>query len=142
MKKKPSPGSRQSISNTRPQYSALNWRNVPAKDLFLYARSFHQAAKALAASFQPETSRFSDFDACPVILMYRQAVELHLKALVLGDGGNFLTTKPDALSVHKTHSVSWLAQFVCQIVAALKWERNSGAMELRTLPISRPSSRT
>lgn len=54
--------------------------------------------------------------------MYRHAVELHLKALVLGEGGNFLATKPDTLSIHKTHSVSWLAQFVCQIVAALKWE--------------------
>ena len=47
---------------------------------------------------------------------------MHLKALVLGAGGNFLATKPDALSVHKTHSVSWLSQFVVQIVTALKWE--------------------
>jgi len=55
--------------------------------------------------------------------MYRHAIELHLKALVLGEGGNFLATRPDALSVHKTHSVSWLAQFVCQIVTILKWEK-------------------
>jgi len=47
--------------------------------------------------------------------MYRHALVLHLKALVLGEGGNFLATRPDALSAHKTHSVSWLAQFVCQI---------------------------
>jgi hypothetical protein len=41
---------------------------------------------------------------------------------VLGDGGNFLKTKPDPISVSKSHSISWLAQFICQIVTALKWE--------------------
>ena len=64
----------------------------------------------------------ADSDISPVVFMYRHALELHLKALVLFEGGNFLATKPDALSVHKTHSVSWLAQFVCQIITALKWE--------------------
>ena len=53
---------------------------------------------------------------------YRHAIELHLKVIVLGDGGNFLTIKPDELSVHKTRSLSWLAQFVVQIVTNLKWE--------------------
>ena len=91
-------------------------------DLFLYARSFHKAAKALAA-FQLDASPLADFDVSPVVFMYRHAVELHLKAIVLGDGGNFLATKPDALSVHKTHSVSWLAQFVCQIITAVKCEK-------------------
>jgi len=96
-------------------------RHTPPKDLFLYARAFHKAAKTLAASFQPDS--VTDLDASPVVFMYRQAVELHLKAIVLGEGGNFLATKPYHISVSKTHSVSWLAQFVCQIVTALKWER-------------------
>jgi hypothetical protein len=55
--------------------------------------------------------------------VYRQALELHLKALVLGGGGNFLETRPDVISVHKTHSVSWLAQFVAQIVTAVGWQK-------------------
>ncbi len=55
--------------------------------------------------------------------MYRQALELYLKTIVLGGGGNFLLTKPDPLSVQKTHSVAWVAQFVAQIVTALKWEK-------------------
>src|SRR5450631_1736026 len=120
MKKKRSPGSRL-ISNSGPHNPVVNRRNVPAKDLFLYARSFHKAAKALAGSLQPDTSPFADTDVSPVVSMYRHAVELHLKALVLGEGGNFLATKPDALSVQKTHAVSWLAQFVCKIMTALKW---------------------
>jgi hypothetical protein len=120
MKKKRSPGSRL-ISNSGPHNPVVNRHNVPAKDLFLYARSFHKAAKTLAA-FQLDASPLADFDVAPAVFMYRHAVELHLKAMVLGEGGNFLATKPDALSVHKTHSVSWLAQFVCQIITAVKWE--------------------
>ena len=91
--------------------------------MLLYTRSFHKAAKALAGSLQLAPNPFADFDVAPVVFMYRNAVELHLKALVLGEGGNFLATTPDALSVHKTHSVSWLAQFVCQIITAVKWEK-------------------
>jgi hypothetical protein len=98
-------------------------RNVPEGDLWLYARPFQTAAKRLAGAVEVDPGPVSGFDACPVVFMYRRALELHLKALVLGEGGNFLATKPDLLSVYKTHSVSWLAQFVSQIVIALKWER-------------------
>ena len=121
MKKKRAPGSRL-IPNSGPHKAVLIRHHAPERDLWLYARSFHKAAKTLAASFQPDASPFTGFDASPVVFMYRHAVELHLKALVLGEGGNFLATKPDTLSVHKTHSVSWLAQFVCQIITALKWD--------------------
>jgi hypothetical protein len=121
MKTKRSSGSRL-ISSSGPHNPVVNRHNVPAGDLFLCARSFHKAAKTLAGSLQPDASPFADSDISPVVFMYRHAIELHLKALVLGDGGNFLATKPDVLSVHKTHSVSWLAQFVCQIITALKWE--------------------
>jgi hypothetical protein len=125
MKKKPS-ASRRLSSNPGLRNTVSNWRNVPERDLWLYARSFHSAAKKLAGTFEVDSEPMSDFDPCPVVFMYRHAVELHLKALVLGEGGNFLATKPDHLSVYKTHSVSWLAQFVCQIVIGLKWE-----MEIR-----------
>ena len=50
------------------------------------------------------------------------AIELHLKVIVLGEGRNFLAAGPDALSVYKTRSLSWLAQFVTQIVTTLRWE--------------------
>jgi hypothetical protein len=99
-------------------------RNVPPQDLFLYARSFHTAAKKLAEAPKFDSGPFSDLAACcPVVFLYRHALELHLKAMALGEGGNFLATKPDPLSIYKTHSVTWLGQFVCQIVTALKWEK-------------------
>jgi hypothetical protein len=122
MKKKPSSGPRLFVSEPGPNNNLLNWRNVPERDLWLYARSFHTAAKKLAGTIEVDTGPMSDFDPCPVVFMYRHAIELHLKVLVLGEGSNFLATKPDHLSVCKTDSVSWLGQFVCQIVIALKWE--------------------
>ncbi len=105
-----------------PNPRSRNWRNGPPQDLFLYAQSFHKAAKKLAEAFESDPGPFTDLAAYPVVFMYRHALELHLKAIVLGEGGNFLAAKPDALSVHKTHAVCWLAQFVAQIVTALKWE--------------------
>jgi hypothetical protein len=100
----------------------MNWRNLPDHDYFLYARSFHTAAKKLAGMLDLDPGPIPDFDLCPVLSAYRHAVELHLKIIILGDGGNFLETRPDELSVHKTRSLSWLAQFVVQIVTNLKWE--------------------
>ncbi len=96
--------------------------SVQPKDHYLYARSFHSAAKTLATASQVGDSLFPEADAGAVVFVYRHALELFLKAIVLGEGGNFLETKPDPISVGKTHSLSWLAQFVCQIVTALKWE--------------------
>ena len=112
-----------SASNATRDRTALNWKAVPQQEFFFYARSFHNAAKNLAGSAQLDGNSVAAFDVCPVVFMYRHALELHLKALVLGDGSNFLATKPDRLSIYKTHSLSWLAQFVCQIVTALKWEK-------------------
>lgn len=92
-----------------PHNTVLNWHNIPGQDLFLYARSFHEAAKALATSFQPDTNHLTDFDACPIVFRYRHALELHLKAMVLGEGSNFLAIKLDPLSIYKTHSVHGLS---------------------------------
>jgi hypothetical protein len=110
-----------------------NWQHVSPRDLFFYARSFHEAAKALAASFRPNPAAIVPTEAFPVVFMYRHAVELYLKSIVLGDGGNFLPTKPDPISVSKSHSISWLAQFVAQIVTALKWEKEFRCEGIETL---------
>ena len=80
----------------------MNWRNLPHHDYFLYARSYHSAAKKLARMLDLEPGPIPNYDLCPVLSAYRHAVELHLKVIVLGEGGNFLETKPDKLTVHKT----------------------------------------
>jgi hypothetical protein len=65
------------------------------------------------------------WDACPVILLYRQSVELHLKALV-DEGCNFLPSPTDPISLYKTHSLRWLAQIVCQIVKTVQYRKLCG----------------
>jgi len=121
MKKKAS-FSQHSGTNPGPQNPVRDWHKDPEMELAFYARSFHKAAKALAGRLEVDSCTFDEFDVCPVVSMYRQAAELHLKAFLMGDGGNFLGIKPDPISTMKTHSLSWLAQFVCQIITAVKWE--------------------
>jgi hypothetical protein len=53
--------------------------DIPVQDLFLYARSFHAAAKTLLGSVQPNTIALSVSDVSPILLLYRHAVELHMK---------------------------------------------------------------
>ena len=120
MKKKPSSGPSVFVQHSG-QNAILNWCNVPEQDYLLYARSYHTAAKTLAGALEVDPGPSTECDACPVVVMYRQAVELQLKALVLGDGGNFLVSKPDWISIYKSHSLSRLAQFVSQIITTLKW---------------------
>ena len=81
MKKKPPRGTRFPVSNSGPHKAVPNWRKVPEQDLWLYARSFHKAARTLAGSLQLAPNPFADFDVAPVVFMYRHAVELHLKRM-------------------------------------------------------------
>jgi len=67
---------------------------------------------------QLDPGPFNEIDPAPVYFLYRHALELQLKAIALGDAGNLLAHKPDKISGHKSHSLSWLAQFVCQAVTA------------------------
>jgi hypothetical protein len=85
------------------------------------ARSLRKAAKTLIATLDLTPNTKGAWDACPVVLLYRQAVELHLKALV-DEGGDFLKERTDFISLAKTHSLRWLAQIVGQIIKAVKWE--------------------
>ena len=98
-----------------------HWHNGGDVEIHLYARSVHKAAKKLIATLDLEPNTKTAWDACPVILLYRQAVELHLKALV-DEGSNFLKERTDSISLYKTHSLRWLAQIVGQIIKAVKWE--------------------
>ena len=99
----------------------LSWHNGGDIEIGFYARSLHKAAKTLIASLDLEPNPKNAWDACPVVLLYRQSVELHLKALV-DEGSNFLKERTEPLSLAKTHSLRWLAQIVGQIIKAVKWE--------------------
>src|SRR5712692_957907 len=107
MKKKP-PVLRFPKPKTVAQPDDRSWHNGGDIEIGFYARSLHKAAKTLIAALDLEPNTKTAWDACPVILLYRQAIELHLKALV-GEGSNFLKERTDPLTLAKTHSLRWLA---------------------------------
>ncbi|MCX6588829.1 MAG: hypothetical protein NTX13_19875 [Acidobacteria bacterium] len=98
-----------------------HWHNGGDLEISFYARSLHQTAQSILASLDLQPNPRTAWDACPVVLLYRQAVELHLKALV-DEGGDFLKERTDAITLCKTHSLRWLAQMVSQIIKAVQWE--------------------
>ena len=97
------------------------WHNGADFEIGFYARSLQKAAKAVISNLDLERNPKTAWDAAPVIHLYRQAVELSLKMLV-GEGSNFPKSPVDHITLSKTHSLRWLAQLVCQIIKALKWE--------------------
>jgi hypothetical protein len=101
---------------------ARSWHNGADAEIHQYARSLVKAAHTLVENLELNRNGQTAWDACPVILLYREALELHLKALV-GEGNGFLPSKTDHISLFSTHSLRWLAQIVCQIVRKIGWER-------------------
>jgi hypothetical protein len=114
------------------QSDERTWHNGGDIEIGLYARSLHKAAKTLIATLDLEPNSKTAWDACPAILLYRQSVELHLKALV-GEGRNFLPSPTDPITLYKTHSLRWLAQIVCQIIKAVRWENEFKCAGVATL---------
>jgi len=109
-----------------------HWHNGGDIEIALYARSLHKAAKNLIATLNLKPNPKTAWDACPAILLYRQSVELHLKALV-GEGGNLLPSPTDPITLYKTHALRWLAQIVCQIIKAVRWENQFKCEGIATL---------
>lgn len=120
MKKRP-PGIQFSGVKRVAEYDDRHWHNGGDIQIMMYARSLHRTAMKLVPSLDLQPNPKTAWDACPVVLLYREAIELHLKALV-DEGGGFLKERTDSLSLAKTHSLRWLAQIVGQIIKAVKWE--------------------
>jgi hypothetical protein len=120
MTKKP-PRSR--FSRPKPKHGVVieSWHNGADVEIHRYARSLQKAAKTLTEKLELDGNPGTDWDVGPILLLYRQALELHMKAVV-GEGGNFLASPTDHLTLYKTHSLRWLAQIVCQIIKKVGWE--------------------
>lgn len=103
------------------QGSRRTWHDDGEIEIILYVKSLRKAARDLAGNLDVQPTPDKAGDACPVILLYKQAVELDLKEFV-GEGSNFLATQIDPITLAKTHSLRWLAQLAVQIVKAVRWE--------------------
>jgi hypothetical protein len=54
----------------------------PQADFGAYAHGYHKAANALAEAFITKNGAFRDFEAYPVVFLYRHAFELSLKHIL------------------------------------------------------------
>ena len=118
---KKTPRHRLFLPKPGPHSAVRNWHNGSDVEIHFYARSLQNAAKTLVEKLDLDQNARADWDGYPVVLLYREALELHLKALV-GEGSSFLKTRTDPISLSRTHSLRWLAQIVCQIIRVVKWE--------------------
>jgi hypothetical protein len=120
MKKKPPATRTFQIAPPR-QRAEGSWHNGAEIEIGLYARSLHKSAKLLLENLDRQEHPETAWDVGPIITLYRQAIELEMKFLV-GEGGRFLVSPTDHLTLSKTHSLRWLAQIVCQVIKAVHWE--------------------
>jgi hypothetical protein len=97
------------------------WHHGGDIEVLKFARSLQKAAKTPIGKLDLDWSAKTGWDICPVVFLYRQALEIHLKMLV-GEGSNFLSSPTDPIALYKTHSLRWLAQIVCQIIRPVGWE--------------------
>jgi hypothetical protein len=130
MKKRP-PATRFLKPRVRTRGRDKTWHNEADVEIH-YARSLQTAAKALVEKLELDRKPGNDWDVCPITLLYRQALELHIKAVV-GEGGNFLASPIDHITLLKTHSLRWLAQIVCQIIKGVRWESEFRCEAVSTL---------
>lgn len=83
----------QSIGRSRDKHSlfqashsygniVLNFQNAANSEFGVYARAFHTAGQALFERMFDKSS-YNSLEACPIIFLYRHALELYLKAIVL-----------------------------------------------------------
>jgi hypothetical protein len=99
-----------------------SWHNGADVEIHLYARSLQSAAKTLVTHLERKNNPLTNWDTHPVVLLYRQSLELHLKFLV-GEGSKFLKSRTDPISLYRTRSLRWLVQIVCQIIRTVGWEK-------------------
>ncbi len=108
-------------SGSASQRELDTWHNGADVEIHLYARSLQKAAKILVEKLDWNENPETAWDVGPIVFLYRQAIELGLKA-VAGEGSGFLKTPTDHLTLAKTHSLRWLTQITCQIVKVAQWE--------------------
>lgn len=109
---------------TTEESSAIFDRHNEEEEVYFRAQAFHRAAKILVSALAGRQAPWIDGDSVPILFLYRQAAELHLKAIILGYGGTFLPAKPVPARIHGTHSLRILVALACRILEAVGWDQS------------------
>jgi hypothetical protein len=109
----------------------LNYRGHPVNQFARLADSYRGAAIVLAKNFEADSR--SDFDAYPLVFMYRHALELYLKAILVLGNQLAVTTDNEELhtkDIFKNHALTANLVVVKRIFAEAGWEKDYPHMGL------------
>jgi len=101
----------------------LNFQDAASSEFGVYARAFHTAGQALFERMFAKSS-YNSLEGCPIIFLYRHALELYLKAIVLHgeailrmNGKTLLTNR----SLLQKHSLLPFLPLLKQTFEAVSW---------------------
>ena len=124
----------QSIDRSRDKHSlfrtgysygnvVLNFQNAAGSEFGVYARAFHIAGQALFERMFDKSS-YNSLEGCPIIFLYRHALELYLKAIVL-HGEVILQMKGKTLLTNRSllqkHNLLPFFPLLRQVFDAVGW---------------------
>jgi hypothetical protein len=108
--------------------TVLNWHQAPEKEFYLYGQAFWNAAKNLLQQNQ-SLDRWpgASFDACVIVYLYRHALELFMKEILIGRGGELLNPTPSPETViNVNHSLTRLLPDVRRVFVECRWDKDFG----------------
>jgi len=108
--------------------TVLNWHRAPEKEFHLYGQAFWNAAKLLLQNDALDKRPIASFDASVVVYLYRHALELFLKGILVGRGGEFIDPCPSPETVlNANHSLMKLLPDIRRIFVACGWDKTFGS---------------
>jgi hypothetical protein len=98
----------------------ISFTNVPQDDFGVFARGYAMAAKRLAAGLL-DAERFADYEAYPVVYLYRHALELYLKQIICGGVGLAALLRMDEINeqLKPNHNLVSLSETAGKVLALL-----------------------
>ncbi len=112
----------------------FNWHGGRSQnELKYYAEAYHKAANKLVEEYG-STGATRDFEAAPIVFLYRHALELYLKAFILGGSSLLRLTGKVAMSQQEILNDHKLTRFIAPFEAIIKqigWSWDMGVDGLR-----------
>jgi hypothetical protein len=113
--------------------TVLNWHREPEKEFHLYGEAFWNAAKTLLQNDALDRQPIASFDASVIVYLYRHALELFLKEILIGRGGELIHPRPSPETVvNAGHSLTKLLPDVRRIFVHCGWDKMFGSETVAT----------
>jgi hypothetical protein len=108
--------------------TVLNWHRAPENEFHLYGEAFWTAAKKLLENEALDKQPIASFDASVIVYLYRHALELFLKDILIGRGGDLVDPRPSPQTILKAgHSLTKLLPDVRRIFIECGCDKTFGS---------------